>query len=193
MKLHAILGAALDLFEERGYGGTPVPQVAERAGVAVGTLYRYFPGKEGLVNALYRHWKHAFADAIFAAVEPGLAPRVAFERIWGALAAFASTHPAAFAFLETHAHGAYLDAESGALSDVIDARLCELIRTWQITGAVRAAEPAVLLAQVFGGFVGVVRHLRNTRRTIPPDVGDLTRAAAWAALAAPSQTEETPQ
>jgi AcrR family transcriptional regulator len=187
MKSTEILDAALELFEERGYGGTPVPQVADRAGVAVGTIYRYFPGKEGLVNALYRQWKRAFADSIFAAATgPGLTARATFDRVWDALAAFASAHPAAFAFLETHSHGAYLDAESRKLTDHIDARLFALIGVWQAAGAVRTGDPALLLAQVFGGFVGVTRHLRNAGQPIPREIGALTRPAAWAALSATS-------
>jgi TetR/AcrR family transcriptional regulator, repressor of fatR-cypB operon len=191
MKTTAILEAALDLFEDRGYGATPVPQVADRAGVAVGTIYRYFPGKEGLANALYRHWKQAFADAVFAAFDTQLAGRAAFDSIWAALADFAVANPAAFAFLETHSHSAYLDAESRALTAAIDARLFDVIRAWQAAGVVRGGDPAVLLAQVFGGFVGVVRHLRSSGRAVPHEIGALTRDAAWAALSAVQPMEET--
>lgn len=186
MKSNAILDAALELFEERSYGATPVPQVAERAGVAVGTIYRYFPGKEGLVNALYRHWKRAFADVVFAAYDAGLEPAAAFDRLWAALADFAVCHPAAFAFLETHSHGAYLDAESRALTAAIDARLHDVIRAWQDVGAVRSGDPTLLLAQVFGGFVGVVRELRGSGRGVPTEIGAMTHDVAWAALSVTS-------
>src|ERR1700741_2351420 len=45
--------AALHLFAERGADATPVPMIAERAGVAVGSLYRYYANKEELVARLY--------------------------------------------------------------------------------------------------------------------------------------------
>jgi AcrR family transcriptional regulator len=45
--------AALYLFAERGADATPVPMIAERAGVAVGSLYRYYANKEELVARLY--------------------------------------------------------------------------------------------------------------------------------------------
>src|ERR1035437_2808422 len=41
-KREAILGAALELFAERGFHGTAVPQIADKAGVGAGTIYRYF-------------------------------------------------------------------------------------------------------------------------------------------------------
>jgi len=41
-KRETILAAALELFVERGFYGTAVPEIAERAGVGAGTIYRYF-------------------------------------------------------------------------------------------------------------------------------------------------------
>jgi AcrR family transcriptional regulator len=48
-KREAILRAALELFSERGFYGTAVPLIAERAKVATGTIYRHFKDKESLV------------------------------------------------------------------------------------------------------------------------------------------------
>src|SRR5579862_4369500 len=45
--------AALHLFAERGADATPMPLIAAAAGVAVGSLYRYYPGKEALVARLF--------------------------------------------------------------------------------------------------------------------------------------------
>ena len=51
-KAEAILGAALELFVDRGFHGTSVPSVAERAGVASGTIYHYFASKEAIIGAI---------------------------------------------------------------------------------------------------------------------------------------------
>src|SRR5689334_15289154 len=61
-KREAILAAALELFVERGFYGTAVPEIAERAGVGAGTIYRYFESKETLVNELYREQKMRFGQ-----------------------------------------------------------------------------------------------------------------------------------
>jgi AcrR family transcriptional regulator len=50
----AILDAALEVFRERGYDGTTIPAIAERAGIAQGTLYNYYPSKEKLLFACAR-------------------------------------------------------------------------------------------------------------------------------------------
>lgn len=41
----ALLAAAVRVFAERGYEATGTPEIAEAAGVAVGTFYRYFDDK----------------------------------------------------------------------------------------------------------------------------------------------------
>ena len=45
----AIRHTAYRLFEEQGYDGTPVDQIAEEAEVSPSTVFRYFPTKEDIV------------------------------------------------------------------------------------------------------------------------------------------------
>ena len=47
-----IMEAALSEFSERGYHATTIDSIAERAGIAKGTVYRYFRTKEALFSAL---------------------------------------------------------------------------------------------------------------------------------------------
>jgi AcrR family transcriptional regulator len=49
-----ILQAALEVFAEKGFYVATVDEVAERAGLGKGTLYRYFANKEALFNELVR-------------------------------------------------------------------------------------------------------------------------------------------
>ena len=63
-KREAILDAALQLFVERGFHGTAVPDVADPAGVGAGTICRYFESKEHLVNDLYRRHKQKLVTRV---------------------------------------------------------------------------------------------------------------------------------
>jgi AcrR family transcriptional regulator len=49
-----ILEAALEVFSEKGFHLATVDEIADRAGVGKGTLYRYFANKETLFNELVR-------------------------------------------------------------------------------------------------------------------------------------------
>lgn len=64
-----ILRAAEALLTRRGYADTAMEEVARRAGVAVGTVYNYFPSKAELVLALLRRE----TEASLAAGEAALA------------------------------------------------------------------------------------------------------------------------
>lgn len=50
--VRAILDAAAHVLSKEGYDNASTNRVAERAGVSIGSLYQYFPGKESLVAAL---------------------------------------------------------------------------------------------------------------------------------------------
>ncbi|WP_254657773.1 TetR/AcrR family transcriptional regulator [Xanthomonas graminis] len=71
-----ILSAALDAFAENGFAETKLADVAKRAGVAKGTLYRYFDTKQDLFAAVVRHallTNLAPIEAAAATFEGGLA------------------------------------------------------------------------------------------------------------------------
>lgn len=58
----ALLEATARVLVARGWSGTTTNHIAQRAGVSVGSLYEYFPGKEALVTALVeRHLAEAEA------------------------------------------------------------------------------------------------------------------------------------
>ncbi|MEO9199160.1 MAG: helix-turn-helix domain-containing protein [Antricoccus sp.] len=48
----SILVAARDLFIEKGFAQTTTRQIAERAGVTDALIYRHFPAKQALLEAL---------------------------------------------------------------------------------------------------------------------------------------------
>jgi len=49
-----LIRAALELFTTRGYYDTTTAQIAKKAGIAEGTIYRHFASKQQLLNELYR-------------------------------------------------------------------------------------------------------------------------------------------
>mgnify|MGYP000502896578 CR=1 FL=1 len=58
-----ILEGALRCFVDRGFHGTAIPQIAQRAGVAAGTIYHYFPSKEALfAEILVQLWDSSAAQ-----------------------------------------------------------------------------------------------------------------------------------
>lgn len=64
-----ILDAARQVFREKGYDNASLDEIAKRAGVGPGTLYRHFPTREVLYDAAIQAW----AETVGAAVDEALA------------------------------------------------------------------------------------------------------------------------
>ncbi|GGP91551.1 TetR/AcrR family transcriptional regulator [Streptosporangium pseudovulgare] len=58
----ALLAAAAEVFVASGVDA-PIREIAARAGVGIGTIYRHFPTRADLVVAVYRHQVEACAEA----------------------------------------------------------------------------------------------------------------------------------
>jgi AcrR family transcriptional regulator len=72
-KMDSLLQAALEVFAKSGVDA-PVRQIAERAGVGLGTVYRHFPQRSDLIVAVFKSQMDACADAapvIAGKYEPG--------------------------------------------------------------------------------------------------------------------------
>lgn len=66
-----VLEAAAQVLEASGEAGFNTNAVAERAGVSIGTLYRYFPDKQAILLALALRETEAHRGRVMAALEDG--------------------------------------------------------------------------------------------------------------------------
>src|SRR5882724_6844493 len=80
--IDALLESALAVFATSGVDA-PVREIAEKAGVGIGTLYRHFPQRSDLIAAVFRREIDACADAapvLAAEHEPGEALALWIQR-----------------------------------------------------------------------------------------------------------------
>lgn len=71
-----LVEAARDAFRENGAQAS-LDDIAKRAGVGPGTLYRHFPTRDDLIDAVMREWAAQVAADSETVVESGLEPRAA--------------------------------------------------------------------------------------------------------------------
>ena len=183
-KREAILEAALELFAERGFHGTAVPLLAEKAGVGAGTIYRYFESKEALVNALYQRWKARLGALILTDFPLDASPREQLRQYWTRMCAFVQEHPQAFKFLEAHHHRPYLDETSRALEMTILEPARMFFELAQAEGLIKAGPPEVLLAVVNGSLAGLVKASWSGHLELTQEVLAQGEACAWEAIRA---------
>lgn len=117
-----ILDAARDAFAASG--DVSLNQIAKRAGVGPGTLYRHFPTREALILAVYRHDVDEvvnLAPTLLASHPPIEALRLWFDRLahYGQLKYGVAEviHAASSDGLATEIHGPVI----GAITQLLDA------------------------------------------------------------------------
>ena len=106
-KRNDIMQAALELIAEQGFHGAPMAEIAEKAGVAAGTIYRYFESKDVLITELHRELE----DKIMAVLQegyPSVRPlRERFLYLIRELLRYFITNPLHFRYMEQYFNSPY--------------------------------------------------------------------------------------
>jgi AcrR family transcriptional regulator len=140
-----LLEVARETFAERG-ADAPLEEIARRAGVGIGTLYRHFPTREALLEALLRDSFEALraeADRLLTSPAPG-------EALDTWLRAFAS-HATTYNGLVAALNASLRDEGSGLCTwcRTVNAAGGELLARAQAAGVVRpdiTADDMLILA-----------------------------------------------
>jgi AcrR family transcriptional regulator len=148
-----LLGAAQELIEEGGYGAASVAAIAERAGVAAGTLYRHFDSKEGLFVELFRAVCAREERAMrAAAAEIGSGGAVArLEQVLGTFAERALRNPRLAWALIAEPVDPRVDAERLAYRERYAAVVADELGAAVAAGEVPAQDVALSAAALVGG------------------------------------------
>jgi len=96
-KRKEIISVAMELLAENGFHGVPMSMIAARANVAVGTIYRYFTGKDELIDALFQELEASITAAI----------RERFLYLNGIILRYLIDNPLHFRYLEQYMNSPY--------------------------------------------------------------------------------------
>ena len=182
-----LLRAALELFTGEGFLASTTPIIAERAGVAEGTIYRHFSSKEHLLNEVFRgtqRWatgvvKELDADRTLKAPER-------LSRIARRFVETAERDPAGARMLLRQRDARFLDPPSRDASKEFRDALQQVVAAGKADGLVRAG-PAELWTSVWLVVLAFIieRVAAKEWTAEAPQVGQAIEAA-WSAIAAPA-------
>jgi len=157
-----ILKAAQQLFARRGYDGTTTHDLAEKAGVAEGTLFRHFENKKAiLVEVVTQGWVELLTDLLTELSEMGSYKAIAQVMRKRMLNLHQNSDMLRVCFLEAQFHPDLRDRIQAEviskMSDVAEA----FFQTAMDRGIYRPMNPRTV-AQVFLGMFTVAGFSRDT-------------------------------
>jgi AcrR family transcriptional regulator len=149
----AIMAAARDLAADGGMASVLIAPVAERAGIAAGTVYRYFPAKLDLIAALAAAQSAVEVAALDRAAEAAPGPLSALAAAIAIFADRAAAHRRlAFALLAEPVE-ADLESARAAFRAAIAAAFAQRIRRAIAAGHLPGQDAALAAAALVGALI----------------------------------------
>jgi AcrR family transcriptional regulator len=102
------MNAALKLFCEQGFQNTSTATISKEANVATGTLFLYFPTKEGLINSLYMECKQELAAYLQEGLSKQKLTKNRIKHVWMRANEWALKNSYAFRFTHMFSASPYI-------------------------------------------------------------------------------------
>jgi AcrR family transcriptional regulator len=130
-----IRDAAVVLFRRQGYEATTVEQIAERADVAKGTVFNYFPAKEALLQALSADLHAKLLEEVGTSESWSGSAREQIARLLLALARLAQEDRVVFRLvLDQNLRDFWRNAQQAPLSHHVQASVRAALRAGRVRG-----------------------------------------------------------
>jgi AcrR family transcriptional regulator len=188
-----LLRAALELYTSIGFRATTTPAIAARAGVAEGTIYRHFSGKESLLNEAYREAQRWGVGVVEEAGREG--PTTAADwltRIADRMVEAAEQDPPLVRMLLRHRDDQHLEELSREASRQFRGALHRVMAGARADGSLRTG-PVELWTEVWLALVAFTAERVESGEWTPGSTPvSLTLGAAWDAIAARPTASASP-
>lgn len=145
-----LIDAAVALFSEGGYSATRIRDICDRAGVAKGLFYWYFPTKLDLFAELVRTMRQGLRRTQGAAMDNDADPLTRLRQGTAASVRFMADHAAYFALVDVERAAPEIADVLRSGSQVYLDDVVALIREAQRAGQLPDTDPVLLAVGVLG-------------------------------------------
>lgn len=179
-----LVRAALELFTTQGYHASTTPEIATKAAVAEGTIYRHFASKEQLLNEIYRASVRVFIG-IVRETPAALPCAERLERIAAGWRDVAVRNPNVARLVFVSRVRSLLDPRSRDAANELRDEIEKLIASGKAAGLVRPGAVEVW-SDIWLQLVGLMlERVANKEWTPDQAAPRLAVESAWAAIAVP--------
>ncbi|MEM5422314.1 TetR/AcrR family transcriptional regulator [Paraburkholderia ferrariae] len=174
-RVAAILDAAVAVFTEKGYDAATMTEIAARASTAIGSLYRFFPTKEALAEALLLRYALQAKNGL-AELEQQV-PEMTLEAVADALVDFMlllqSQRSFAVALVDARSGSddhrrRFREAMRGGVADILSRAIAHL-------KPAKAKVMAIVLIHMLKGVASIANEEPSARAVLMAELRDLVR------------------
>jgi AcrR family transcriptional regulator len=181
-KAQDILRATLEEVRQVGLAGLSIEAVARRAGVATGTVYVYFKGKEALLDQLYLMTKQKFARVVLA--DDAAPLRATFTRSIAAYLDYVLENTAEIVFMAQMANSPYLTPETREATALSVRPLAALLERGKAEHLLKDIDTAWMTAFLSETIKAMAPFARGLPRTRHREFQETVATLCWDALKA---------
>lgn len=181
-KQEDIFDAAIQLFAERGYDGTTIPMIVEKAKVGAGTIYRYFENKEALVNSLFTKSVLQLSELIKTDFPVNANIREQFSHTYNRLFEFARQNADAFLFTNSHCDSYFLDEHSNEIFEDFMGFFMDLIEDGIEKGFLRPLPPIALIIIVYQPIEKLIKVMETGQLEYTEELVKELEESCWNAI-----------
>ncbi|MFQ5595705.1 MAG: TetR/AcrR family transcriptional regulator [Anaerolineae bacterium] len=174
-----ILEAAKEVFEEKGFLNATTEEIAQRAELAVGTLYRYFQSKEEMYISLLFESIEIFRNELERIQGLPGSPDEKLRAFWDFLYTYYQEYPAYYRTLTFLHNEGLREAVSPEVIEEINRRTgrnfslaAQIVQEGMEAGIYRAGDPREVVDVLWSLLTGLVQ-LMEIRRNLGLEVGAL--------------------
>jgi AcrR family transcriptional regulator len=184
----AILDATLGLVAKRGFHQAPTSEIAERAGVGMGSLYRYFADKDELIRELFAHVTEQSQQAIIAGYDPEAPFREQYIQLCCNVLRHLVEYPDIFRFVEQYLNSPYGIAERRekllgiGRASVMEGPLDELFQRARARQVTKDIPLPAIYALTFGPLFFLIRDVHAGLIEADDKIVRQTVEACWDAV-----------
>lgn len=149
-KKEIILKSVLKLVNREGFYHMNMKKVAQEAGIAPGTIYLYFKGKEALINDLYFLLIHSFNKAVLEEFQESENLRNNFYAMINAALSFYLEEPDKFSFLEQYTYAPFLFKENQDQNFSLLLPIFKMIQKGKHQNILKKLPESLLISLVYG-------------------------------------------
>lgn len=161
-KKEAILKSVLKIVNREGFYHINMKKIAEEAGIASGTIYLYFKGKEALINDLYQLIVYEFNHRVLEGFQRERNLKENFYDMLFRALNYYLEDPDKFGFVEQYTYSPFLFKENREENFLLLLPIFKMIRMGKQQNLIKNLPDALLLSLIHGPLNTIIKlHLAH--------------------------------